>query len=263
MLKPLKPIRYFQTDSAETKPIEASVIVETPVSLTVNGEVWVSFMCTPVLLEAMAVGFLFNEGVIDSLDEVSDVRLCEHGDNMDVWLTHAADKPSKWTRTSGCSGGMTAVDSIERPRGVAASNGLVLPASGICHLVERLLDAQDIYRATGGVHTSALTDGERVIFSAEDIGRHNTLDKLAGLCLMQNVWPERRILMTTGRISSEMLQKAARLGANILISRTSPSSLSIELAEKWGITLIGYARRNRFNLYAHPERIMTKEEQPS
>jgi len=80
------------------------------------------------------------------------------------------------------------------------------------------------------------------------------------MCLMQNVWPERRILITTGRISSEMLQKAVRLGASILISRTSPSSLSIELAEKWGITLIGYARRNRFNLYAHSERILTTVE---
>lgn len=259
MLEPRKPIQYFQIDSTESKPTDASIIVETPVSLTVNGEVWVSFMCTPALLKEMAVGFLFNEGVIDSIEEVVDVRLCEHGDNVDIWLTHTVDKPSKWTRTSGCSGGMTAVESIARPRAAAAPNDLRplgLPASGISRLIEMLFDAQDLYRETGGVHTSALSDGEKILLSAEDIGRHNTLDKIAGMCLMQNVWPERRILITTGRISSEMLQKAVRLGAGILISRTSPSSLSIELAEKWGITLIGYARRNRFNLYAHPERIM-------
>jgi len=255
MLEPRKLFQYFQTGSTESKAIDASVIVETPVSLTVNGDVWVSFMCTPVLLEAMAVGFLFNEGVIDSMEEVVEARLCEHGDNVDVWLNHAVDKPTKWTRTSGCSGGMTAVDSITRPRAVAAPNGLTIPSSGISHLVEMLFDAQDLYRETGGVHTSALTDGERVLLSAEDIGRHNTLDKIAGMCLMQNVWPEHRILMTTGRISSEMMQKAARLGASILISRTSPSSLSIELAEKWDITLIGYARRHQFNLYTHPERM--------
>jgi FdhD protein len=258
MLEPRKPIQYFQIDSTESKSIDSHTIVETPVSLTVNGEVWVSFMCTPVLLEEMAIGFLFNEGVIDSMDEVVEARLCEHGDNVDIWLTHAVDKPSKWTRTSGCSGGMTAVESITRPRSVAAPNGFVLPASGISRLVEMLFDAQDLYRETGGVHTSALTDGERALLSAEDIGRHNTLDKIAGQCLTQNIWPSQRILITTGRISSEMLQKAVRLGAGILISRTSPSSLSIELAEKWGITLIGYARRNRFNLYAHPERIMTE-----
>lgn len=261
MLEPRKPIQYFQMDSSSQKLLDGTTIVETPVSLTVNGEAWVSFMCTPVLLEAMAVGFLFNEGVIDSMDEVSNVRLCEHGDNVDVWLNHAVEKPTDWTRTSGCSGGMTAVDSITRPRSASSPNGFVLPASGISHLVEMLFEAQDLYRETGGVHTSALSDGERVLLSAEDIGRHNTLDKLAGMCLMQNVWPNRRILITTGRISSEMLQKAVRLGASILISRTSPSSLSIELAEKWGITLIGYARRNRFNLYAHSERILTAVEQ--
>ena len=263
MLPPRKPIQYFQVDSTRNELSDGSTIVEAPVSLTVNGEAWVSFMCTPVLLEALAVGFLFNEGVIDSLDEVSDVRLCEHGDNVDVWLNHAVDKPTNWTRTSGCSGGMTAVDSIARPRAGAAPNGLILPASAISHLVEMLFEAQDLYRETGGVHTSALSDGERILLSAEDIGRHNTLDKIAGMCLMQNVWPERRILITTGRISSEMLQKAVRLGASILVSRTSPSSLSIELAEKWDITLIGYARRNKFNLYAHPERILNAYEQPS
>ena len=256
MLEPRKPIQYFQVDSATNKTTDASVIVETPVSLTVNGEAWVSFMCTPIHLETLAVGFLFNEGVIDSMDEVSDVRVCEHGDNVDVWLSRAVEKPTDWTRTSGCSGGVTAVDSIARPRGVAAPNGFILPASGISRLVEMLFESQYIYHETGGVHTSALSDGESILLSAEDIGRHNTLDKIAGMCLMQNVWPERRILVTTGRISSEMLQKAVRLGAGILISRTSPSSLSIELAEKWGITLIGYARRNRFNLYAHPERIL-------
>jgi FdhD protein len=118
-----------------------------------------------------------------------------------------------------------------------------------------LFESQSLYRETGGVHTSALSDGENLILSAEDIGRHNTLDKIAGLCLMKKVFPEKRILITTGRISSEMLQKAARLGVPILISRTSPSSLSIEMAERYGITLIGYARKHRFNVYSNSQRV--------
>ena len=120
-----------------------------------------------------------------------------------------------------------------------------------------LFDSQDLYRQTGGVHTTALSDGENIILSAEDIGRHNTLDKISGLCLMKDIWPRKRILISTGRISSEMLQKSVRLGAKIVVTRTSPSSLSIELAMRWGITLIGYARRNKFNLYANPQRILT------
>lgn len=263
MIEPRKPIRFFQVNARKTDPIESSTIVETPVSLTVNGQVWTTFMCTPVQLEALMVGFLFNEGMIDSMQEVEDVRICEHGDNVDIWLTHTAPKPDSWTRTSGCTGGVTAVASIERPQAVSETEDFNLTPGQINQLVEMLFQSQELYRETGGVHTSALSDGGRVIRSAEDIGRHNTLDKIAGLCLMEKSWPEKRILITTGRISSEMLQKAVRMGAKVIASRTSPSSLSIELAEAWGITLIGYARRNRFNLYATPERILSETTQPS
>jgi len=263
MIEPRKPIHFFQVGAKKTDSLKGSTIVETPVSLTVNGEVWTTFMCTPIQLEAMMVGFLFNEGVINAIEEVADARICEHGDNVDVWLKHEASKPDSWTRTSGCTGGVTAVAAIERPQPVSVSDEFNLFPGQINHLVEMLFESQELYRETGGVHTSALSDGDQVILSAEDIGRHNTLDKIAGLCLMENVWPERRILVTTGRISSEMLQKGVRMGAKVVASRTSPSSLSIELAEAWGITLIGYARRNRFNLYAAPERILFKTPQPS
>lgn len=263
MIEPRKPIRYFQVDSRKSEAIEANTIVETPVSLTVNGQVWTTFMCTPVHLEALMVGFLFNEGIIHNMDEVEDVRICEHGDNVDVWLAHDAPKPDSWTRTSGCTGGVTAVASIERPQPVTVSDEFNLSPGQVNGLVEMLFEAQELYRETGGVHTSALSDGDRVIMSAEDIGRHNTLDKIAGLCLMAKTWPEKRVIITTGRISSEMLQKAVRMGAKIIASRTSPSSLSIELAEAWGITLIGYARRNKFNLYAAPERILLETKEPS
>jgi FdhD protein len=182
---------------------------------------------------------------------------------VDIWLTHDVPKPDSWTRTSGCTGGVTAVASIERPQIVSGSDEFNLSPGQINHLVEMLFESQELYRETGGVHTSALSDGDNVILSAEDIGRHNTLDKIAGLCLMENIWPDKRILITTGRISSEMLQKAVRMGAKVVTSRTSPSSLSVELAEAWGITLIGYARRNRFNLYATSERILLKTTQPS
>jgi len=255
MITPQKSIHYEQYEFQKWKSFDAETIVETPVSLTVNNEVWLTFMCTPIDLEAMAVGFLYNEGVISSMDEVADVRLCEHGDNVDVWLKHTVEQPTSWRRTSGCTGGVTAVDLLARPEVSFNGDQPKVPPEAIGHLVEKLFEAQSLYRETGGVHTSALSDGEKIILSAEDIGRHNTLDKIAGLCLMKNIWPETRILITTGRISSEMLQKAARMGAPILISRTSPSSLSIEMAERYGITLIGYARRQRFNVYTSKGRI--------
>ena len=255
MLTPQKAIHYERYEFQKWEPFDAETIVETPVSLTINGAAWLTFMCTPVDLEALAVGFLYNEGVLQSMKEVVDVRVCEHGDNVDVWLDHSVEQPASWRRTSGCTGGVTAVDLLARPDVSFTPQRPTFAPEAIGRLVERLFEVQELYRETGGVHTSALTDGERVLFAAEDIGRHNTLDKIAGMCVMENVWPVTRILITTGRISSEMLQKAARLGAPILISRTSPSSLSIEMAERYGITLIGYARRQRFNVYSNAQRV--------
>jgi FdhD protein len=255
MNTPQKSIHYEQYEFQKWKSFDAETIVETPVSLTVNGEMWLTFMCTPVDLEALAVGFLYNEGIIEEMGEVVDVKVCEHGDNVDVWLDHAAEQPTSWRRTSGCTGGVTAVDLLAKPNISLNGNSLKVQPEAIGHLVEMLFEAQSLYRETGGVHTSALSDGEKILLYAEDIGRHNTLDKIAGLCLMKNVWPEVRILMTTGRISSEMLQKAAQLNVPILISRTSPSSLSIEMAERYGITLVGYARKHRFNVYTNMQRV--------
>ena len=137
------------------------------------------------------------------------------------------------------------------------TNGAMLLPDQVGVLVNQLFESQQLYRQSGGVHTSGLSNGETFIAVAEDIGRHNTLDKLAGICLMDDITSDRKIILTTGRISSEMLQKSARMSVSILISRTSPSSLSVKLARRLGVTVIGYARRNRFNLYSHPERIIS------
>lgn len=256
MKNPNMDIQYLQYSPGQWDRINAETIVETPVSLTINAEIWLTFMCTPVDLEAMAVGFLYNEGVIETIDEVASVRLCASGDNVDVWLHHDAKRPDQWRKTSGCTGGITSVEDEFENEIYLNSNGAVIQPEMVGQLINQLFEGQQLYRKTGGVHTSALSDGNRLYLLAEDIGRHNTLDKIAGRYLMENFQLPRRIILTTGRISSEMLQKSARLGASVVISRTAPSSLSIKKAERWGITLIGYARRNRFNVYTHPERIL-------
>lgn len=256
-MAPSQTFRYLQYLNDKATSINSETIVEAPVSLTVNGENWLTFMCTPLQLEELAVGFLYNEGIISERNELVDVRVCDHEDNIDVWLNHSVEKPSKWRKTSGCSGGVTGVDLLSEGLPIVTYQGAILTPAQIDELVVRLFESQELYKETGGVHTSILSDGIDTLIKAEDIGRHNTIDKIAGAMFrLEPVLPH-KILITTGRISSEMLQKAARLGAEILISRTSPSSLSIQLAERMCVTLIGYARRNRFNVYAHPERIIS------
>jgi FdhD protein len=249
---------YYKYNREGWQILESKVIAESAVSLTVNGDVWLSFMCTPTDLEALAVGFLFNEQLITTKEEIASVHVCDRGDNVDVWLNHSLNKPSQWQRTSGCNGGFTSAENPS-PRALPSAFPLISPAL-LLDCMDQLLQAQEIYREARGIHCSALSNGERVIYQAEDIGRHNTLDKLAGFLLFNPVTIYPRIILTTGRISSEMLTKSARLSADVVLSRTSPTTRSIELADEQGITLIGYARRSQMLVYTHPERLLPQGE---
>ena len=256
MPKKILTTLFFHAGEWEEK--QTNIISEQSIGLTVNGETWLTFMCTPTDLEALAIGFLFNEEIIETMDQVASVRVCPEETNIDVWLNHSVRKPENWIRTTGCSGGETS-------RGIITSAGdkivppivVELSAERVGALIDLLSEVQELYRESGGVHTSALSDGESILIAAEDIGRHNTLDKIAGRYIMEKITPARKIILTTGRISSEMIQKAGRIGAGVVISRTSPSSLSVQMADEMGITLIGYARRDRFTIYAHPEGILS------
>jgi len=225
---------------------------ETSVVLTVNGEAWLSFGCSPFLLKELAIGFLFNEHTIDSFHEIEDIRLCENDRNIDVWLTHSVEKPDKWENTSGCAGGKTSrVKKTEKIKSVDCC----IDSKIVLKLFQFLLDQQKFYKQTRGIHCSLMSDGENNHIIAEDIGRHNTIDKLAGIYLEAHHenW-EPKFILTTGRVSSEMIQKSARIGVPIVITRTSPTKSSVDFANEHNITLIGYTRRNEFTIYSHAER---------
>jgi FdhD protein len=246
---------YFRYTREGWQPVEAKVISEAPVSLTVNGEVWLTFMCTPADLEALAVGFLFNEELINDQSDIADVQVCKAGDNVDVWTNIPVQKPAQWQRTSGCNGGLSR-GVTSSPGNPAISDGQVLISPDILlDSMDQLLAAQEVYREARGIHCSAISDGQHIIYQAEDIGRHNTLDKLAGRLLLQPVSFSPKIILTTGRISSEMMTKSARLGVDVVLSRTSPTTRSIEMADRLGITLVGYARRSQLFVYAHAEKL--------
>ncbi len=254
-----KSVFYTAVNPNQRSLQKGEIIVEAPVSLTVNGEYWLTFMCTPVDLEALAIGFLYNENLIQTFDEIIEARICPAGDNVDVWLNHQISQPKSWRKTSGCTGGVTSIEDDTTSLTKVKFDDFLISSRKIQELIETLFKSQDLYNTSGGVHTSILTDGVETIITGEDIGRHNTLDKIAGKFLHQQPALLRRFLLTTGRVSSEMLQKANRLEAAIVISRTSPSSLSVQMAEVMGITLIGYARRNQYRIYSHPGRIISND----
>lgn len=244
----------FQYHSGKWSKVDIEhLIVETPVSLTVNGEIWLTFSCSPFDLEALGIGFLFDEGVIQSSEEIASARVCADLTNIDVWLNHAAEKPEKWMRTSGCTGGVTHAEPKQyiQPLALFEQFDPLL----LLENMDQLYQVEGIYQQTRGLHCSALSDGSSIRLYATDIGRHNTLDKLAGMILLKQVDIHHRLILSTGRISSEMLQKSARMGAQVVVSRTSPTTLAVQMAEMLNVTLIGYARHERFVVYTHPQRI--------
>lgn len=244
-------ILFYKKDTL--RQAEGVLPVEEEVILTVNGQDLVGLMCTPTLLEELAVGFLYNEELIEGVEDVASVRLCKRGRCVDVWLHRDVEIPALRTLTSGCGGGTTFEDLREtRP---PLTSPLTVTPDQVVHLMRHLQDAAVLYRQTRGIHTSALAAGEQLLWVAEDVGRHNTVDKLAGLCLRGQSPLQDLILLTTGRVSSEMLVKAARMRTPVVISRSSPTSLSVELARLWNVLLIGYARGGRFRVYAGAQRI--------
>jgi FdhD protein len=242
------PATYTTITRKGAQITHAQVIHEQAVSLYVNGQEIVTAMASPVQQIEMALGFLANEGVIDSMDEVDSTRLCAQGSCADIWLTHPMPPfTHKPIITSGCGGGLT-FDDLTAEHPALTSDQHATPDQ-LWALMEALQQSAELYSRARGVHTSALADGEKLVLVAEDVGRHNTLDKLRGMALMKGIDTREMILLTTGRVSSEMIGKARQMGTPIVCSRTSPTSLSVTLAEKWNITLVGYLRRSSMNVY--------------
>ncbi len=243
----VKPTDYLQTGTNFWTTITGEVIEEAPLTLFINGQEWVTLMCTPVDLEPLVLGFLAAEGIINCLDDVDLFDITHRGTMADVWLCRPVSLPQRRVLTSGCAGGTTFVDlAATRP---PLQTSRQVTRHQVLALMKQLQETAVLYRRSGGVHTSALSDGTRLLAMAEDVGRHNTLDKIRGECLQRDIPTAGNILLTTGRISSEMLRKAADMEIPIIISRTSPTSLSLALAEAWNITLIGYVRGQRLRAY--------------
>jgi len=253
-------VSYLSLSANEIRPIEKPIVRETAWKIYVNGQELVTILCTPDKMSFLVLGFLASEGIIQSLDDVGVLRVCEdEGNVIDVRLRDEnLSLPRKRVLLSGCGGGVTFED-LEASHARLASSLTVTPAQ-IAKLMRDLQASAKVYRTAGGIHASALSDGEGLLVVAEDVGRHNTLDKIRGESIYRQIPTKDRIILTTGRISSEMVNKAVGMETPILISRTSPTDLAVRLADSWGITLIGYVRGKRMNVYTWPERVKGDQE---
>lgn len=250
----VRPVQYFSIALGSASHITGEIVDESLVCISVNGRELATFMCSPTDLNIMALGFLYNEKFIESLEDVRSVHVSENDTCVDVWLRDTSfESPKRGIVTAGCGGGIT-FDDLSEQHPPLISNIEATPDL-LADLMRQMHLGAELYQRARGIHTAALANDDRILVQVEDVGRHNCLDKLAGLALLKSIKTEGHILLSSGRISSEMINKARRLQTPIVCSRTSPTGLSVALAEAWNITIVAYLRQKRMRVYSHSERI--------
>jgi FdhD protein len=235
------------------------VASELPVRLILNNQPLVTLLCTPSDLEELAVGFLLSEGLLRERSSIQKLEFIEGDAAIRIELSGL---PADWesmfekrTISSGCGKGITFTSYRMDTDSKIGVVGQFVSLKDIRNLLNEFRNISKLYLATGGVHSAALSDGKALLFFSEDIGRHNAVDKLIGKAFLQSVPVENKVLFTSGRVTSEIVTKAGRNRFPILISRAAPSCMAISYAEDMGITLVGFARGERMNIYTWPNRI--------
>ncbi|MDW7738677.1 MAG: formate dehydrogenase accessory sulfurtransferase FdhD [Bacillota bacterium] len=244
----------------EREVTEDLIAVEKPVTIYLNGQELVTLLCTPEKIDRLALGFLCSEGLLIAADEVDSLRVLDEEGRVEVELKNdsglAGTLFGKRTITSGCGKGTIFYNVLDSLRSSPITGKMQVTPRQLLSLVGKLQTRAELFRTTGGVHSAALADGKDIIIFFEDIGRHNAIDKIIGEALLTGMPTEDKIFVSSGRLSSEILLKAAKMKIQLLLSRAAPTSLCIELAENLNITLAGFARGKRVNIYTHRWRVL-------
>ena len=240
--------------------IEGAVAREFPVTIILNDQELVTLLCSPKDLGYLAVGFLSSEGLLKDKNEIKSVVVDEErgvvrlqtmedkGFNQDVLF--------KRLITSGCGRGASFYNATDVTSQKVESQ-IKISSDEVFAFVSEFQHSSQIYIATHGVHSAALCDSKSILVFSEDIGRHNAIDKIFGKCLLENIPTEDRIIITSGRISSEILHKVAKKGIPIIISISTPTDLGVRIADDLGITLIGSVRGKRMSVFTNGWRVAT------
>ena len=230
---------------------ERSVVQEFPVRLTVNGRELTTLIGSPHQLNFLVAGFLRNQGFVETLDDFLSFGVCEEYGAANILLGREIPAQLVPTLTSGCGTGISFNLDVTQLR-PKHQQGVSYSPAAVLSLMQELNQQTELYRSHGGIHSAAVGDDSGLLMHAEDLGRHNTFDRLAGQALFQNVDLTGKMLVTSGRVSSEMVVKATRLGVALIATRTSPTDKAIEICEAAGISLIGYLRGETFEIFVKP-----------
>jgi len=235
------------------------VIRERPVTLYLNDREIVTLLCAGHHLDELAAGFFYAEGFIVSPDDILGIDIDEEAGKVNLSAKGEASVTERlWqkrTISSGCAKGSLFYFSLDALLSKPVKSDIRITPGQIIDRVEDLNRLSETYRRTHGVHNTALADPDKVILFREDIGRHNAVDMIVGHVFLHGIPLRDKMLITTGRLTSEMLIKAAKVNIPVVVSRNTATSLAVELAGSLGITLIGHARAGKFTVYNGQERI--------
>jgi len=246
------PVTSIRGDSQ--KNIDDAVVTEFPLTIFLNESELVTIICTPQHLFELAVGYLFSERIIDKKEDVLASRI---DDDRNIVYVSVRDRnfPAEGVRlkryiTPGCFFYTTLNMGAKKIKSsINATSNELLKLIRLAHKKSVL------YRMTGGVHSAALCDSKGILLFREDVGRHNAVDKIIGDCLLHDIALEDKILLTSGRVSSAVMVKIINAHIPVVVSSSAPTSESVKLSEKFGITLAGFARGKRINVYTNAWRI--------
>lgn len=250
-----------------TSAATRTVPEETPVALSFAGTTHAVMMASPSDLEDFALGFCLTEGIVGAADEIATIAVEDHGPGIDVQISlkDAANTrfEARRRRLAGPVGcGLCGIESIEeamRSVDSVAGASLALDAADIASAVRLLAKAQPMHAETGAVHAAGFyVTGKGIVAVREDVGRHNALDKLAGALAKAGIDGATGAVVVTSRVSVEMVQKAAVIGAAVLIAVSAPTALAIRTAEEAGMTLVALARGEEFDIFTRPDRVATE-----
>ena len=248
-------LQIVKYEKGRLRNVSRPIVREFPLRLIVNGRELATLIASPHQLNFLTAGFLRLQGFIGGLDDLQSLGVCAEFGRADVRLRGMVPERLTPTLTSGCGTGITfALPQTDAQQTTAVPEATFSP-EGIFALMQELARKAEQYRSHGGIHSAAVGDGDRLLLYSEDIGRHNTLDRLAGEALFRGLDLRGKMLATSGRVSSEMVGKAARLGIALIVSRTSATDMAVRMAEEAGITLVSYLRSDSFEICTHSQRL--------
>lgn len=238
---------------------EDLVVREAPVTIYLNGTEFVTLVCSPGELKELAVGFLCSEGVLMKRENLKSILINEEDKLIRVETAGDPALREKFLKrfiTSSSGRGRVSFTFANDSSGVApVESDIRVAPREIFNLTDQLEKLSQVFKATGGAHSAALCTRDSVVFFYEDIGRHNAVDKIFGRGFLDGIQYGDKILVFSGRISTEILIKVVKMGIPIIVSRSAPTELAVKLADQLGITVVGFAREGRLSLYTHRKRV--------